>query len=188
LLYTASEASEYLGISRSTLRRWLSQGRLTASKDARTGQFSFDQAVLDKARKVTSAPRDESSILEQLAVLSEAVREIQSKQDELLTLLRAGSHLSSGNLAMFSPPTTGNGLKVVNNKNTLSPNEYTQTLFQRYEEGDSAGALREVQGNLLDRQAIAAEFDKAWRLGDNSKQQWLKSLLHQITIEGAMGS
>jgi excisionase family DNA binding protein len=187
LLYTTTEASEYLGISCSTLRRWLSQGRLTASKDAVTGQFSFDQTALDKLRKVAPVPKNEPSVLEQLVLLSNAVREIQSKQDELLSLLRAGSHLSSENLATLSPTSGGNGLKVVKNKNNLSPTEYTKNLFQRYEEGDSGGASREVQGNLLNRQMIAAEFDKAWRLGDNSKQEWLKSLLHTLTLE-ATGS
>jgi excisionase family DNA binding protein len=191
LLYTATEASEYLGISRSTLRRWLSQGRLTASKDAVTGQFSFDQAALDKLRKVAPVRRDEPNVepnvLEQLALLSDAVREIQAKQDELLCLLRTGSHLRSENLATLSPKSAGNGMTVVKNKNTLSSHEYTQTLFQRYEAGDSAGALREVLGHLLDRQAIAAELDKAWKMGDNSKQDWLKSLLHHLTLE-ATGS
>jgi excisionase family DNA binding protein len=193
LLYTATEASEYLGISRSTLRRWLSQGRLTASKDTVTGQFSFDQAALDKLRKVAPMRRDkpnvnesnvlEPNVLEQLALLSDAVREIQAKQDELLCLLRTGSHLSSENRATLSPKSAGNGITVVKNKNTLSSQEYTQTLFQRYEAGDSAGALREVLGHLLDRQAIAAELDKAWKMGDNSKQDWLKSLLHHLTLE-----
>jgi excisionase family DNA binding protein len=184
LLYTATEASEYLGISRSTLRRWLSQGRLTASKDAVTGQFSFDQAALDKLRKVAPVRRDEpNDVLEQLALLSDAVREIQAKQDELLCLLRTGSHLRSENLATLSPKPAGNGITVVKNKNTLSSHEYTQNLFQRYEAGDSAGALREVLGHLLDRQAIAAELDKAWKMGDNSKQDWLKSLLHHLTLE-----
>lgn len=187
MLYTATEASEYLGISRSTLRRWLSQGRLTASKDAVTGQFSFDQTALDKLRKVAPVQRDEPNVLEQLALLSDAVREIQAKQDELLCLLRTGSHLSSENLATLSPKSAGNGMTVVKNKNTLSSHEYTQTLFQRYETGDSAGALREVLGHLLDRQAIAAELDKAWKMGDNSKQDWLKSLLHHLTLE-ATGS
>jgi excisionase family DNA binding protein len=188
LLYTATEASEYLGISRSTLRRWLSQGRLTASKNAVTGQFSFDQAALDKLRKVAPLPRDEPNVnepnvLEQLVLLSDAVREIQAKQDELLCLLRTGSHLSSETLTTLSPKSSGNGITVVKNKNTLSSHEYTQTLFQRYEAGDSAGALREVLGHLLDRQAIAAELDKAWKMGDNSKQDWLKSLLHHLTLE-----
>jgi excisionase family DNA binding protein len=189
LLYTATEASEYLGISRSTLRRWLSQGRLTASKNAVTGQFSFDQAALDKLRKVAPVIRDEpnNNVLEQLALLSDAVREIQAKQDELLCLLRTGSHLRSENLATLSPKSAGNGITVVKNKTTLSSHEYTQTLFQRYEAGDSAGALRDVLGHLLDRQAIAAELDKAWKMGDNSKQDWLKSLLHHLTLE-ATGS
>lgn len=187
MLYTAAEVSEYLGISRSTLRRWLSQGRLTASKDAVTGQFSFDQAALDKLRKVAPVLTDEPKVLEQLALLSDAVREIQAKQDELLCLLRAGPHLSSENLATRSPKSAGNGISVVKDKNTLSSHEYTQNLFQRYEAGDSAGALREVVGHLLDRQAIAAELDKAWKMGDNSKQDWLKSLLHSLTLE-ATGS
>jgi excisionase family DNA binding protein len=187
LLYTAAEVSEYLGISRTTLRRWLSQGRLTASKDAVTGQFSFDQAALDKLRKVAPVLTDEPNVLEQLVLLSDAVREIQAKQDELLRLLRAGSHLSSENLATRSPKSGGNGISVVKDKNTLSSHEYTQNLFQRYEAGDSAGALREVLGHLLDRQAIAAELDKAWKMGDNSKQDWLKSLLHNLTLE-ATGS
>lgn len=187
MLYTAAEVSEYLGISRTTLRRWLSQGRLTASKDAVTGQFSFDQAALDKLRKVAPVLTDEPNVLEQLVLLSDAVREIQAKQDELLCLLRTGSHLSSENLAMRSPKSAGNGISVVKDKNTLSSHEYTQNLFQRYEAGDSAGALREVLGHLLDRQAIAAELDKAWKMGDNSKQDWLKSLLHNLTLE-ATGS
>jgi excisionase family DNA binding protein len=187
LLYTAAEVSEYLGISRTTLRRWLSQGRLTASKDAVTGQFSFDQAALDKLRKVAPVLTNEPNVLEQLVLLSDAVREIQAKQDELLRLLRAGSHLSSENLAARSPKSGGNEISVVKDKNTLSSHEYTQNLFQRYEAGDSAGALREVLGHLLDRQAIAAELDKAWKMGDNSKQDWLKSLLHNLTLE-ATGS
>ena len=185
LLYTTTESAKYLGISPSTLRRWLKQGRVTANKDEVTGQLTFERLTLDKLRKAMPASIDVNNLMSQLTVLSDSIREIQQKQDELLDLLRAGAHLGLENLAASSPAAAGNGLKAV--KNNLSSAEYTQQLIKRYEEGGLGEMPKDIPGHLLNRQAIAAEFDKAWRLGDNSKQEWLKSLLHKLTVE-ATGS
>jgi excisionase family DNA binding protein len=205
LLYTTTEAAKYLGISQTTLNRWQNQGRVIATKDAVTGQTAFEKFELDKLRQRVSEAKqtpkspkkasnssknashsiDSSDLLLQLTQLSDAVRDIQSKQDELLKLLRSKSVASStSSLPQSSSPSTSSHPKAPKNRNGhQSAAEYTQKLLQNYESDDVTIAPDQLLAHLLDRRILAMELDKAWKLRDDSKQEWLKTLLHHLAAE-----
>jgi excisionase family DNA binding protein len=219
LLYTATEAAKYLGISRSTLKRWQDRGRITLQKDAVTGQSSFSKMELDKLRQKMSiekkvppvgkelsirkashqktsretrtdqepSPVSENSasenldLLAKLAQLTEAVRDIQYKQEELLKLLQENPRVAASSASPATKTLKSNSKSPKTRNTNQSPEDYTQKLLQNYETGDMVISPNQLLVNLLDRKMLAAELDKAWKLGDDSKSEWIKKVLHQQT-------
>jgi excisionase family DNA binding protein len=197
LTYTTTEAAQYLGISRSTLYRRLTQKGLSAKKHPSSGQSYFDQEILcqleSEGLPSEELSTDHFSILsEQISQIAAALQDIQTKQDTLLELLRQPVQPTKASLQPApNNITAANGNPAQESASLaerISPREYTLELIKLCEQ--SPGALNSGHPLLakltpanLDRGLLAEELDKAWIAGDYGKQECLKNLLKRVTTK-----
>lgn len=192
LTYTTTEAAQYLGISRSTLYRRLTQKGLSAKKDPASGQSYFDQEILCQLQSEGLSTDHFLILSEQISQIAAALQDIQTKQDTLLELLRKPVQPTRASLQ--APPshtstTDGNPTQEGSSPGEhISPREYTLELIKLCEQ--SPGALHSGHPLLakltpasLDRGLLAEELDKAWIAGDHGKQECLKNLLKRVTTK-----
>jgi excisionase family DNA binding protein len=192
LTYTTTEAAQYLGISRSTLYRRLTQKGLSAKKHPTSGQSYFDQEILCQLES-EGVSKDHFSILsEQISQIAAALQEIQTKQDTLLELLHQPVQTTRASLQPAPHNTTavnGNPSQEGSSPDErVSPREYTLELIKLCEQSPGAlytghPLLAKLTPASLDRGLLAEELDKAWIAGDHGKQECLKNLLKRVTTK-----